>query len=152
MKESYRDKYGLALDNFKVVETAIPDDYVPSADLPGVDILAYNEVASFGEHLYNIIGNSSFEKEISSDWILSDGATVKTADKDSIYGEKYLNLDAKNGTVKVVIPFKLTVNKSYTLGISTRAAANAEYRIYVSASASGSPLTDVDFAEQQFVI
>ena len=152
LKESYRNKFGLALDNFKAVETEIPEGYVPAADLPGTDILERNLTASFGENLYNVFGNGSFEEEISSDWTLSDGATIKTANGDSIYGDKYLNLDAKDGAQKVVIPFKLTVNKTYTLGISTRAAADAEYRVFVSSAPYGTPLADIDFAEQELLI
>ena len=152
LKESYRNKFGLALDNFKAVETEIPEGYVPATDLPVTDILERNITESFGEQLYNVFGNGSFEEEIPSDWTLSSGATVKTANGDSIFGAKYLNLDAKDGTQRVVIPFKLTVNKTYTLGISTRAAADAEYRVFISSAPYGNPLADVDFAEQQLLI
>ncbi|MBO4732839.1 MAG: hypothetical protein J5662_00010, partial [Clostridia bacterium] len=154
LNEKYRNRFGLAMDNFTIVETEIPENYVPAADLPGVDILEYNLAECFGENLYSIIENSNFEDEIPESWgTLPDGVTIKTASAgDEIYGEKYLNLNAEKGTAKLVIPFKLTVNKNYVFGISTRADAEDQFRVFVSASPNGSPLTDVDFAEQQFVV
>ena len=151
---NYNGVIGMALDNFIAFETEIPADYVPSADLPAVDILNDKLTETYGEHLYNIIENCSFEDELTGPLAgLPEGFTVKTAGKsDAMFGQKYLSGSASGNAVRIAIPFNLIINQSYTFGVSTRTSADAEYRIFFSASAEGAPLTDVDFAEQKFLI
>ena len=150
----YTNKIAMHLDNFLAVETSVPEDYVPSANLPATDLLKTELTETFGEHLYNPIPNCSFEDELKGVWAnLGEGVSVQTAtDKDEVYGTKYLRVDASKGKVKIAVPAALVTSKNYTLAVSTRTAADTEYQIYIAASADGLPLADFEFSNQKLIL
>ncbi len=150
----YTNKIAMHLDNFLAVETSVPEDYVPSANLPATDILKTELTETFGEHLYNPIPNCSFEDELKDVWAnLGEGVSVQTAtENDAVYGSKYLRVDASKGKVKIAVPAALVTSKNYTLAVSTRTAADTEYQIYLAASADGLPLADFEFSNQKLIL
>lgn len=147
----YKDIYVLATDNYKMVQSAVPNDYVPMSNIVATDILDSNPTATYGEHLYNFIENSSFEDELTGVWAnLPSGVTVKTATaKDTMFGDKYLSL---SNNAKISVPVSLSKNKFYNFGISIRGMVGSSYKVYLSDSPNGSPLADIDEPQQQFNI
>ena len=141
----------IAIDNFKIAQSAVPAGYVPMSSVAATDVLDEELKSSFGEHLYNFIENPSFENELSGVWAsIPNGFSVKTASgDDAMYGNKYLSA---SGAAKFSIPVNLVKNKFYTFGISVRGASGSAYKIYLSDAAGGAPLPDVDEESQKFLI
>ena len=154
LSEKYRDVYNIAVDNIKIMQSAVPDGYIAASSLPATDILEENPKSTYGEHLYNLIENPSFEEELSGVFAsLPSGFTVKTAtNTDRIFGDKYLSASAGEEAVKFAIPLNLVKNKFYTFGISARADKATNYKIYLSDSENGSPLSDIENESQKFLI
>ncbi|MBR4910395.1 MAG: hypothetical protein IKZ47_03620, partial [Clostridia bacterium] len=149
-----KDEYSthcIALDNFKAAQSAVPAGYVPMAAVAATDILNESLTKSYGEHLYSFIENPSFEDALTGVWEnLPAGAAVKTAGaNNAMFGNKFLNM---SGAVKVSVPVSLTKNKFYTFGISVRGASGSSYKVYLSDTAGGAPLADIDEETQKFLI
>ena len=141
----------IALDNFMITQSSVPSDYVPMASIAATDILDESLTENFGEHLYNFIENPSFEDALNGVWAkLPKGFTVKTASgSDAIYGNKYLSASS---AAKISVPVNLVKNKFYTFGISVRGEKDSSYKIYLSDTAGGEPLPDIDENTQKFLI
>ena len=107
------------------------------------DILESSCADTYGEHLYNVVENPSFENALSGVWSnMPTGFTVKTAGSgNAIFGEKYLSGSANS---KMSVPINLIKNKFYTFGISIRGAVGSSYRVYISDTPSGDSLADID--------
>ena len=119
----------MAADNFKASQSEIPEGYVPMSNIVATDILESSRAETYGEHLYNVVENPSFENEISGVWSnMPTGFTVKTAGTgNAIFGEKYLSGSANS---KMSIPVNLIKNKFYTFGISIRGTVGSSYRVF----------------------
>lgn len=154
LSEKYRGKFNLAIDNFKVVQSRVPDGYVAASSIPATDILEVNPKGTYGEHLYNEIENPSFENELTGIWanLPSTFSVKKATNKDRIFGDKYLSASAGSQTTKFAIPLNLLKNKFYTFAVSVRAEKSAKYKIYLSDSENGSPLCDIEDENQKFLI
>lgn len=151
LSAKYKDRFLLAADHFKVTQSAVPEGYVPMSNVVATDILEDAPAATYGEHLYNLIENSSFEDALSGVWAkLPDGFSVKTASAgNGMSGGKYLSALANK---KISVPVDLIKNKFYTFGISVRGTVGSSYRIYLSDTPGGTPLADLDEPEQKFLI
>ncbi len=149
-KEEYSTRC-VALDNFKVVQSAVPAGYVPMAAVAATDLLDESLKKNYGEHLYNFIENPSFENAMTGVWAnLPAGVSVKTAGAyDAMFGRKFLRV---SGGSKVSVPVNLVKNKFYTFGISVRGANGSAYKVYLSDAPYGAPLGDIDEPTQKFLI
>ena len=145
----YNDVFCMAADNFKAVQSAVPEGYVPMSNIVATDILNSSPKETYGEHLYNFIENSSFENELTGIWAkLPSGYSVITAGvDDAIFGNKYLR---SSSNTKLSVPVNLIKNKFYTFGISVRGTSGSSYKIYLSDTPGGAPLTDIDDSSQKF--
>ncbi|MBQ9355115.1 MAG: hypothetical protein IJT84_05485 [Clostridia bacterium] len=143
LSSRYANKFGMAADNFKASQSEIPEGYVPMSNIVATDILESSCADTYGEHLYNVVENPSFENALSGVWSnMPTGFTVKTAGSgNAIFGEKYLSGSANS---KMSVPINLIKNKFYTFGISIRGAVGSSYRVYISDTPSGDSLADID--------